>query len=139
MLTVGNILNTTAVNLTEQIVANLDFQPVKAQDLYVNLFKNLSGQSLVYKEVRYQKAGESNILLNYYQLGVRNTKNLTKLWVISESLHNAAFRFLGEKLKPGFIVYSKIYNNGMIDGLVIGVQSAHETPYFLNLKIEEFL
>ena len=111
---------------------NLDFQPVKQLDLYQNLIKNITGNQLVYQEVNEDENELNNIILNYYQLGERNIEDLTKLWIISENLHNAAFNYLSNELNLGYIVYSKVYNDASVDGLVICVQTEEDSPYEMN-------
>ena len=104
VLLVGNILDTQAKELSEKIVKALDYKPSKNDKRLENRVLDIVGHNLVLRTYNPASSGNQSFILNTYQDGVINVKNLTYIQLVVKVLDNEVYTYLRNERQICYVV-----------------------------------
>jgi len=138
-IVVGNILGADVITLIDQSVNDIGYSAALQNTLLSEQIGDLTDESFVYREFNAQNDSDDNCILNYYQDGIRNTRNATLINLLNLVLDNDVYQHFRGELALGYIATSIVDVTENVIGINIIIQGSVETPDEMDQAIETFL
>ena len=137
-LFIGNLLNSTALQIMQNGINILNISEITGQDeAYSEKILNISRKSLLF-QIKSTNI-KSPFLMNYYQYGIKDITNLTKLFLIINGLDAYSQNLM--KIDPNYdenVEISLFYESG-IYGISIFLNKYNKTCVEMDHLIENFI
>jgi secreted Zn-dependent insulinase-like peptidase len=105
---------------------------------YSNLHADLSGY-FIFREKLYKSYNINHAVLNFYQIGKENIKNMINANLVKALCGYIYFTQLRIKEQLGYTAKAKIFSEGNVIYYMIVVQGSKKTPDFMDLRIENVI
>ena len=139
-LLMGNLLNETAVGIMKNGIETLNLTGISSQDeTFSEKILNISRKALfLYKQTNSSK-GDLDYLLNYYQYGVKDIGNLTKLFLIINGLDAYCSSLMKIDTSMDENAEVSLFHESGIYGITIFLAKINKNSRDLDRIIENFL
>jgi secreted Zn-dependent insulinase-like peptidase len=95
--------------------------------------------AVIYKGNNTNMQDTNGLIVNYYQVGVRNYTIFSSLVLLRGLLNEDAFSYLRTQKQLGYVVFASIEAFGMIDGVSFTIEGSQAPPHEMDREIETFL
>ncbi|EGR31907.1 insulin-degrading enzyme, putative [Ichthyophthirius multifiliis] len=123
-------------NMFEKLKINTEFE--KMQDIILKI-GNLKGKNLVFQSKNQQENDQNNYIVNIYQIGKREEKDIIYNSLIIEKMNSFLYKYLRTDLTLGYIAKVQSLSIGCVDYLAVIQSGDKKQASDVDLIIEEGL
>ena len=139
-LLMGNLLNETALGIMKSGTEILNLTGISSQDeTFSEKILNVSRKALFFYQQTNASKGDLDYLLNYYQYGVKDIGNLTKLFLIINGLDAYSSTLMKIDFSMDENAEVSLFHESGIYGISIFLAKINKNARDLDRQIENFL